>query len=110
MSTGICFAAEVHAAEVAQGDVGKAGYEAYCQSCHQPDGQGMAGVFPPLAGSDYLLEDTDRGILAVLQGVSGPIEVNGDTPTTPLCRTWQLSGSDENIAAILNYVLSNSLG
>lgn len=28
-------AAEVHAAEVAQGDVGKAGYETYCQACHQ---------------------------------------------------------------------------
>ena len=63
------FAQTVHAAEVAQADPGSAGYQTYCASCHQPDGQGMAGAFPPLAGSDYLLEDPSRGISAVLEGV-----------------------------------------
>ena len=72
-STGLYAAAEVHAAEVAQGDVGKAGYEAYCQSCHQPDGAGMAGVFPPLADSDYLL-DAERVIAYCGGGISATID------------------------------------
>ena len=87
LSSTSLLAAEVHAAEVAQGDVGKAGYEAYCQSCHQADGKGMTGAFPPLAGSDYLLEDPERGILAVLRGISGSIMVNGvsRTPNAASC-------------------------
>ena len=64
-------AAEVHVAEVAKGALetaGKTSYENYCQACHQADGYGLKGAFPPLAGSDYLLEDTRRGIDAVLLG------------------------------------------
>ncbi len=97
-------AAEVHAAEVARGDTGKAGYEAYCQSCHQPTGEGMAGVFPPLAGSDYLEDHPERAISAVLQGVSGEIEVNGVTYNSVMPHLAYLS--DENVAAIVTYVLN----
>jgi nitrite reductase (NO-forming)/hydroxylamine reductase len=104
LEPGRAFAAEVHAAEVAQGNPGRAGYEAYCQTCHQPNGQGMAGVFPPLAGSDYLLDDPMRGISAVLKGVSGPIEVNGTTYNAVMPHLNYLS--DENVAAILTYVLN----
>ena len=71
-------AAAVHEAEVAQAGMqerlgaGAQGYENYCQSCHQPTGTGMAGVFPPLAASDYLLADKDRAVDVVLDGLSGP--------------------------------------
>ena len=98
-------AAEVHAAEVAQGDVGRAGYEAYCQSCHQPDGSGMAGAFPPLANSDYLLADPERGILAVLRGISGSIKVNGATYNSVMPHLAYLS--DDDVAAIVTYVLNS---
>ncbi len=104
-TTSLFAAAEVHAAETAQGDVGKAGYEAYCQSCHQPDGKGMPGAFPPLAGSDYLLEDPERGIHAIISGITGTIEVNGKTYNSVMPNLAYLS--DENIAAILNHVLSS---
>jgi len=104
-SASLFAAAEVHAAEVAQGDVGKAGYETYCQACHQPNGEGMVGAFPPLAKSDYLLEDTDRGILAVLSGVSGAIEVNGETYNSVMPHLAYLA--DDDIAAILTYTLNS---
>ncbi|MDH3644812.1 MAG: c-type cytochrome, partial [Gammaproteobacteria bacterium] len=100
-------AAEVHAAETAKGELataGKASYEAYCQSCHQPDGHGMAGAFPPLADSDYLLEDPERAILAVLRGISGAIKVNGATYNSTMPHLAYLS--DDEIAAILNYTLN----
>ncbi|MCB1684213.1 MAG: c-type cytochrome, partial [Pseudomonadales bacterium] len=101
---GSAFSAEVHAAEVAQGDVGKAGFATYCQACHQANGEGMAGVFPPLNKSDYLLADKKRGIEAVIKGVSGPIEVNGKTYNSVMPHLAYLS--DENVAAILTYVLN----
>jgi mono/diheme cytochrome c family protein len=69
-------AAEVHAAETTQGAAkarmpeGEKVFQTYCQACHQANGQGLPGAFPPLAKSDYLLADPKRGIVAVLSGVS----------------------------------------
>jgi nitrite reductase (NO-forming)/hydroxylamine reductase len=94
----------VHAAEVAQADPGLAGFQTYCAACHQPDGQGMAGAFPPLAGSDYLLADPSRAVSAVLEGVSGTIEVNGVTYESIMPHLNYLD--DEQIAAIVTYVLN----
>jgi len=100
-------AAEVHVAEVATGALeseGKQGYETYCQACHQADGTGMKGAFPPLAGSDYLLEDNKRGIHAVVSGVSGEIEVNGQKYNSVMPHLNYLS--DKDIATILTFVLN----
>ena len=104
-SSSLLAAVEVHAAEVAQADVGKAGYESYCQSCHQPNGEGMAGAFPPLAGADYLLDDPENGIRAVLEGVTGEIVVNGVSYNSVMPHLAYLS--DENIAAIVTYTLNS---
>lgn len=48
-----------------------------CASCHQPDGRGMEGVGPPLAGSSWVTGPPERLILISLHGVRGPIEVGG---------------------------------
>ncbi|MCX6951152.1 MAG: cytochrome c, partial [Verrucomicrobia bacterium] len=48
-----------------------------CAACHQPTGEGLRGIFPPLAKSDYLLADKERSIRIALQGTSGPLTVNG---------------------------------
>src|SRR5438105_3596468 len=55
---------------------GAALYQTQCLSCHQITGEGVRGVFPPLAGSDFLLADRDRSIRFVLQGNTGTIVVN----------------------------------
>ncbi|MET0516675.1 MAG: copper-containing nitrite reductase, partial [Nitrospiraceae bacterium] len=52
-------------------------YKTYCMGCHQAEGQGIPGTFPPLAKSDYLMADKSRAIETVLNGLTGPIEVNG---------------------------------
>ena len=60
-------------------DAGKAAFLANCAACHQPEGTGMAGAFPPLAGSDFLTKNTKQTVLAsVLKGISGEITVNGN--------------------------------
>ncbi len=82
-------------------DAGARIYAANCAACHQPEGQGLAGAFPPLAGSDYLLEDTDRAIRALINGLSGPITVNGVdyNGVMPAVRL-----SDEEVANVLTFI------
>jgi nitrite reductase (NO-forming)/hydroxylamine reductase len=73
----------VHDAEVAGANAdelmakGQGVYNANCAACHQPNGQGLAGAFPPLAGSDFLKGDRKKVMSAALFGLSGPITVNG---------------------------------
>jgi len=56
---------------------GKGIYTKVCVACHQAQGQGMEGAFPPLAKSDFLNADVDRAIDIVLHGKQGEITVNG---------------------------------
>lgn len=46
-------------------------YVTYCLSCHMDQGEGIEGIYPPVAKSDYLMADKNRAILQVLYGVSG---------------------------------------
>ena len=56
---------------------GKDVYTTYCMSCHMEQGEGLAGAYPPLAKSDYLMADKKRSITQVIHGASGEIKVNG---------------------------------
>jgi nitrite reductase (NO-forming)/hydroxylamine reductase len=80
-------------------------YQTYCQACHQADGKGMAGAFPPLAGSDYLLRDPQRGIRAVIEGVSGEIVVNNQKFNSVMPHLNYLS--DQQVADAVTYVLNS---
>ena len=52
-------------------------FQQVCVTCHQANGQGMAGVYPPLAGSDWMAKSNETLIKIVLHGLMGEIEVNG---------------------------------
>jgi nitrite reductase (NO-forming) len=80
-------------------------YQTYCMGCHQAEGQGIPGTFPPLAKSDYALADTTRSIETVLNGLHGPIQVNGQTYNGTMPPMGHLK--DEEIADILSYVRSS---
>ena len=103
------FAFKVQSNELKESMVrGKTVYEGsgLCTVCHMPEGQGMTGAFPPLAKSDYLMDDLDRSIKIVIEGLNGEIEVNG----TKYNGAMQPSGlDDKDIADVLNYV-RNSWG
>jgi nitrite reductase (NO-forming) len=73
-------------------------------ACHQQEGQGLPGAFPPLANSDYLRENPERGISVLLDGLSGEITVNGAT-YNGVMPAVQLS--DEEVANVLTYVLNS---
>ncbi|HEA22278.1 MAG TPA: c-type cytochrome [Pricia antarctica] len=80
--------------------------DGYCSTCHQPDGLGLgASGFPPLAGSEWVTGSEVRLIKLTLNGLMGPIEVNGkkypgQVPMTPFGNLLK----DEEIASVLTFV------
>ncbi len=89
----------------AQIAAGEALFAGTCSTCHQPDGAGLANVFPPLAASDYLNADVDRAVGVVLNGLAGPITVNGTEWTSVMPPMSQLN--DDEVANILTYVYAS---
>ncbi len=89
-------------ADRAQMDAGRILYSFACAPCHMAEGQGLEAVTPPLAASDYLMEDKERSIRVVLEGLAGPITVNGRPYNAVMLPLRQLS--DGEIASILTYV------
>ena len=86
--------------------LGRRLFTSICAACHQPTGQGLPNMFPPLAGSDYLNADKNRAIKIVVFGRQGEVVVNGmkfnnSMPSFPL--------TDQDIANVLTYVY-NSFG
>ena len=74
-----------------------------CATCHQPDGKGTPGVYPPLAESPYVVGDPGRSISIVLAGISGPIEVLGKSYNNNMPELGS-SLKDKQIADVLTYV------
>ncbi|MGJ8678430.1 MAG: c-type cytochrome [Akkermansiaceae bacterium] len=84
---------------------GKKIYTSVCSSCHQPEGQGMPGVFPPLAGSDWLQKDKRLLSAIILHGLTGEIMVNG-TAYNGNMPPWGEQLDDAKLAAVLTYIRS----
>ena len=84
---------------------GEATFLGVCATCHQRDGAGMASVFPPLAGSDFLMADRERAIRIVLAGLSGPVTVNGAEFNGAMPAFSNLT--DHEIADVLTHVRSH---
>ncbi|MGV3539093.1 MAG: copper-containing nitrite reductase [Rufibacter sp.] len=81
--------------------LGKAVYAQNCQACHQAEGQGIKGAFPPLAKSDFLNADVNRAIGVVAHGLEGQIKVNGELYNSTMPK---LKLSDEEIANVLTFI------
>jgi mono/diheme cytochrome c family protein len=88
--------------------LGEATFAKSCVLCHQANGMGKEGQFPPLAGSDWLLGAGPNRIgRIVLNGLSGPIRVEAASGVVSLNASMAPLGgtyTDEELAAALTYV------
>ncbi len=80
-----------------------------CVTCHQPNGLGLPGAFPPLANSEWVNGSEERAIRIVLHGLVGPIKVSGTDYVSAMPAFGQVPGSgfnwsDDKVAAVLTYV------
>ncbi|NOQ73400.1 MAG: c-type cytochrome [Crocinitomix sp.] len=79
-------------------------YMSTCVACHQKDGVGLEGAFPPLANSDYLLADKNRAIEIAANGMEGEIIVNGDVYNTVMAPQGL---TNKEVLDVVNYVLNS---
>ncbi|MBB5039446.1 PVC-type heme-binding CxxCH protein [Prosthecobacter dejongeii] len=87
---------------------GKAVYDALCLNCHQPEGKGLPGVYPSIAGTDWIRGDAAKLIKIVLHGLNGPIQVDGKEfkQIAPLPMP-PMGLDDQQMADVLTYVRSH---
>ena len=76
-------------------------YDDFCVTCHLPNGKGVEGLIPPLANSDYLLNDINASIKAIKYGLKGEIVVNGISYNNSMATSGL---TDEEIADVMNYI------
>ncbi|HRE83007.1 MAG TPA: cytochrome c [Opitutaceae bacterium] len=79
-----------------------------CVTCHQAQGQGVPGAFPPLAGSEWVNGNEERLVRILLNGLAGEITVHGQKFNGVMPAFGQGAGgfnwSDERIAHVLTYI------
>ena len=78
-------------------------YTATCAACHLPDGTGNGETYPPLAGSEWVTGDEARLVRVILHGLTGPIDVEGES-YSGVMPPWGPTLKDEEIAAVATYV------
>ncbi len=83
---------------------GKEIYNDFCVQCHLDNGEGVSGIFHPLARSDYLINNVELSIRGIKYGLNGPILVNGEEYDGVM----QDQGLDDlEIADVMNFILNN---
>jgi mono/diheme cytochrome c family protein len=74
-----------------------------CAACHQVSGDGLEDRYPPLNGSEWVTGDEQKLIRIVMNGLSGPVEVAGQTFDGAM-PPWGGILKDPEIAAVTSYV------
>lgn len=91
-------------AELTPAARGKKVYSANCATCHQANGLGVAGQYPPLAGSEFVMGGTKRLGMIVLKGLQGPLTVKGVQYGSAVMQPWDKTLNDQKIADVLTYI------
>ena len=90
--------------------LGKRNYDTVCATCHQQTGLGIEGIYPPLAGSEWVTGSADRVIRVVAHGLKGPITVSGKQygaaamPAFARVPNGGYNWNEERLAAVLTYI------
>ncbi|MEZ5003397.1 MAG: copper-containing nitrite reductase [Chitinophagales bacterium] len=83
---------------------GKIVYDNFCKACHQAGGKGFTGVYPPLANSSYFKGEPNKAISTIVNGLSGPIMVNGTEYNSAMPAQVL---TDEEVSNVVTYILND---
>jgi mono/diheme cytochrome c family protein len=78
-------------------------YARFCEQCHQPDGLGVTGRFPPIIGSRWVTGPPEVLVRILLDGLKGPIRVEGDRFDGIMPGSRDLL-TDSEIGAVATYI------
>jgi len=79
-------------------------YQDFCMTCHLPDGKGVEKSFPPLAGSDFLMNKRTESIRAIKYGQNETITVNGVSYTGVMAA---MGLENNEVADVMNYIMNS---
>ncbi len=83
---------------------GRGVFIANCAQCHQANGLGQAGQYPPLVGSEWVVGDGPKRLpLILLHGIQGTIHVKGEVYNNQM-PAWSTVLSDKQISDVLTYI------
>lgn len=97
--------AEKAATSALEEKTGESIYQATCQSCHQANGSGTAGVYPPLTNSEFVKGDPKILAHIILRGLSGEIYVNEERYASYMS-AYGKKLSDKEMQQLIYYVQS----
>jgi mono/diheme cytochrome c family protein len=80
-------------------------YQQYCSACHQMNGKGASGRFPPLMGTDWVTGDKERLIKVLLNGMEGSLKIGDEVYNGAMPQHRFLN--DGEIAQVLTYIRSS---
>lgn len=83
---------------------GKSIYADFCIRCHLAKGEGVEGIYPPLADSNWLSEKRKESIKSIKFGLKGEIEVNGKTYNNNMT---SMGLTDREVADVMNYIMND---
>lgn len=88
---------------------GKKSFVQTCAACHQASGTGVAGVYPPLAGSEWVTGSEEHVVRILLHGLAGPVEVEGKTYNGAMPAFGKVTGggynwNEEKVSQVLTYI------
>src|SRR5438105_6819191 len=101
--TGPGGAGQQQQAELSPRDRGKKIFAANCQTCHQANGLGVPGQYPPLAGSEFTTGGSQRMGMIVLKGLQGPVTVKGQQYGTAVMQPWDKTLTDKQIGDVMTF-------
>jgi mono/diheme cytochrome c family protein len=102
--TGATGPGAAQAAELTPAERGKKIFSANCATCHQMTGLGVAGQYPPLAGSEIVNGGSRLPAMIVLKGLTGPVTVKGQHFGSAVMQPWEKTLNDQKIADVLTFV------
>jgi len=76
-------------------------YKEYCATCHQADGSGVPGMYPPLSSNEYI-RNKDQILRVVLDGMKGKVEIDGEVYNNFMAPHSHLT--DLELASVISYV------
>jgi len=77
-------------------------YNFYCATCHMDDGSGLKGLYPPLAGADYLAKNQSNLACIIRYGLSDTISVNQKIYNQAMPGVTDLN--EVQITNVINYI------
>ena len=84
--------------------LGRKVYNNNCANCHHADGLGQPGTYPALVGSTFVVGSKERLAAILLQGLSGPLTVNGGSYGSAVMPAWNSVLTPDKIANVMTYI------